>query len=121
MENKDLEYFKGKLVEEKNKLEGELNTVGRINPDNPDDWEATPSNINAREVDPNKRADNIEEYETNTGILKQLEKQLLDVNHALEKIESGKYGICENGAEEMEKGRLEANPAARNCMEHDNK
>jgi len=113
MENKDLEYFKGKLIEEKNKLEGELKTVGRINPDNPDDWEATPSNINAREVDPNKRADNIEEYETNTAILKQLETQLLDVNDALKRIEEGTYGKDTETGEDIERGRLEANPAAR--------
>ena len=113
MENKDLEYFKGKLLEEKEKLESELQTVGRINPDNPKDWEAVPSEINAREVDPNKRADNIEEYENNTAILKQLETQLLDVNDALKRIEDGTYGKDTETGDDIPRGRLEANPAAR--------
>ncbi|MFT5179905.1 MAG: RNA polymerase-binding transcription factor DksA [Candidatus Paceibacteria bacterium] len=115
MKTEDLEYFKEKLLSEKAKLESELKTVGHINPDNPNDWEPSPSSINAREADPNKRADNIEEYETNTAILKQLEAHLLDVNYALEKFDKGTYGTCDETGEEIPRGRLEANPAARTC------
>ena len=118
MDKEKIEFYKGKLLAEKKKLEGELVTIGRINPDNPGDWEAVPSDVNQREVDPNKRADNIEEYETNTAILKQLETQLGDVNHALKKIEEGKYGVCEISGEMISEGRLNANPAARTCSEH---
>jgi RNA polymerase-binding transcription factor DksA len=114
----ETKQFEEKLLAEKKKLEDELATVGRINPDNPKDWEAIPSDVNAREVDPNKRADNIEEYETNTAILKQLETQLGDVNSALKKIEEGTYGTCETDGAEIDKERLEANPSARTCMEH---
>ncbi|MDA8611278.1 TraR/DksA C4-type zinc finger protein [Candidatus Pacebacteria bacterium] len=110
--------FKEKLEEEKAKLEEELKTVGRKNPDNPEDWEATPGDVNQRSADMNKLASNIEEFETHTAILKQLEKQLLDVNDALKKIEEGKYGICEANGEQIEEGRLEANPAARTCHDH---
>ena len=112
--------FKKQLEEEKEKLEGELATVGRKNPDNPDDWEATPSDVNQRSADMNKLASNIEEFETNTAILKQLETQLLDVNAALEKIKEGKYGICEETGEQISEERLNANPAARTCMDHMN-
>ncbi len=120
MEKEKIKLYKGKLLEEKDKLEAELKTVGRINPDNPSDWEAVPSDVNEREVDPNKMADNIEEYENNTAILKQLETQLLDVNVALEKIEKGTYGICEVSGDLIEEGRLNANPAARTSMKHMN-
>jgi len=120
MEKEKIEFYKEKLLAEKAKLESELATVGRINPDNPADWEPVPSDINQRESDPNKRADNIEEYETNTAILKQLETQLLDVNDALKKIEDGNYGLCEVSGEVIDEGRLNANPAARTCTEHMN-
>lgn len=110
--------FKNKLEEEKLKLEEELATIGRKNPDNPDDWEATPGDVNQRSADMNKLASNIEEFETHTAILKQLETQLLDVNAALKKIEEGKYGICEESGEEISQDRLNANPAARTCLEH---
>ena len=42
MEKTNTEHFKKKLEEEKAKIIAELETVGRINPDNPEDWEAVP-------------------------------------------------------------------------------
>lgn len=120
MEEKDIQKFKDKLLAEKEKLESELKTVGHINPDNPADWEADPGDSTERESDLNDVADKMEQYENRTAILKQLEIQLLDVNNALKKIDDGKYGICEKGGEEISKERLEANPAARTCVNHMN-
>lgn len=120
MNETDLNKFKGLLLTEKEKLEGELATIGRQNPDNPEDWEAVPSDAQTDSADLNDFADNIEDFETNTAILKQLETQLKDVNDALEKIENGSYGICEISGKEIETDRLEANPAARTCKEHMN-
>lgn len=116
----DTQFFKNKLLEEQARLEKELATIGRINPDNPSDWEAVPTDPGAREADPNDKADSIEDYETNTSILKQLEIQLNDVKDALVKIEEGTYGVCEVSGHPIEEGRLKANPAARTCMEHMN-
>jgi RNA polymerase-binding transcription factor DksA len=116
----NIEMYKQKLEAERAKLEAELATVGRVNPDNPNDWEPIPSDPGMRESDPNDKADMIEDYETNTAILKQLEIQLHDVKDALAKIEAGTYGICEVSGKPIEEGRLNANPAARTCMEHMN-
>lgn len=121
MENSiDMEYFKEKLLEEKARLEKDLSTIGRINPDNPNDWEAVPPNddFNDRSADQNKLADNIEEYESRTATLKEIEDQLEEVKQALKRIDDGKYGICEISGEPIEKDRLEANPAARTCKAH---
>lgn len=116
-QNIDLEYFKTKLTDYKEKLISELKTVGRINPENPNDWEAVPENTEDS-ADPNDQADSIESYEENTATLNQLEQELFEVNEALVRIENGKYGICEVSGEEIEKERLEANPAARTCKAH---
>ncbi len=116
----NIEIYKQKLLDEKKRLEKELSSIGRINPDNPSDWEAVPVDAGSREPDPNSRADRVEDYETNTAILKQLEIQLEDVKDALLKIESGKYGVCEISGHPIEEGRLNANPAARTCIEHMN-
>ncbi|MGH3086840.1 MAG: TraR/DksA family transcriptional regulator [Rubrobacteraceae bacterium] len=40
------------------------------------------------------------------------EKRLEDVERALEKIEEGTYGVCDDTGEEIPKGRLEAMPEA---------
>ena len=37
---------------------------------------------------------------------------------ALEKMEQGVYGICEEGDEPIPLDRLKANPSARTCVEH---
>jgi RNA polymerase-binding transcription factor DksA len=45
-----------------------------------------------------------------------LTTNLLDVEHALEKFETGTYGLCESCHGEIAQARLEAMPAARYCM-----
>ncbi len=115
----DIEYFKEKLLHSKDLLEKNLSTIGRKNPDNLEDWEAVPDDdFNRRSADPNKLADSIEEYESRTATVKELEISLQEVKRALGKIEEGTYGICEISGEKIEKERLEANPAARTCKKH---
>ncbi|HMP67336.1 MAG TPA: TraR/DksA C4-type zinc finger protein [Candidatus Paceibacterota bacterium] len=111
--NIDTKYFKDKLLKEKDRLVSELKSVGRINPDNPLDWEPIPGELEENTSDKNDQADNIEQYEKNTAILKELEIELNEVNHALEKIEKGTYGICEKTGNPISRERLEAYPAAR--------
>jgi RNA polymerase-binding transcription factor DksA len=120
MENKDIDfgYFKDKLEKEQERLIEELKTVGRINPDNPADWEPVPGEKDDGTADKNDFADSIEEYEQNTAILKQLEIQFNEVKKALKKIEDGTYGVCEVSGEPIEKERLEAYPAASTCKKH---
>lgn len=48
----------------------------------------------------------------------QLEVRLSDVDAALERIEEGTYGRCEACGKEIEPERLEARPATRYCLEH---
>lgn len=118
MNKKELEYWKGKLLKEKDLLEEELKTVGRVNPSNPNDWEPVPATMDVDNADDNEMADMIEGYEGNTAILKQLETQLNEVKDALKRIEVGTYGVCEISGEIIEKERLEANPAARTSLKH---
>jgi RNA polymerase-binding transcription factor DksA len=113
-----LKHFKDRLETELTLLEKELGSVGRINPANKKDWEATAPAMDAMAADENETADTIEEYESNTAVLKQLETRYNEVKRALAKIENGKYGICEVSGEEIEADRLEANPAARTCKNH---
>lgn len=110
--------FKKKLEEELVTVTKELESVGRRNPDNPADWEATAGNLDILESDRNEAADRIEEYETNTGILKELETRFNNIKDALKRIEDGTFGICSVDGEEIELERLRANPAATTCLKH---
>lgn len=117
----DTSVLKTKLEEEKKLLEEELATVGRRNPDNPKDWEPTQGESELDPTDRNDLADNIEKYEENSEILKELEIRYNNILLALKKLDEGKYGICEVGGEKIEDDRLDANPAARTCKKHINK
>ncbi len=110
--------FKEKLEEELKTLETELKTVGRINPNNPGDWEATPGDVDVTNADPNDVADNMEEYEGHTAILKQLEIRYNEVKTALERIKNNTFGMCTVCHAKIEEKRLEANPAATTCIQH---
>lgn len=116
MEN--INKYKGLLEAEKEKLLNELSSVGRKNPSNPQDWEATPTDLDSDSADENETADIMESLDENKAIVDQLEIQLLQVESALGKIEFGTYGKCNVCGEEIPEARLDANPAALTCMEH---
>ena len=68
--------------------------------------------------DLNEAADVIEEFETNSAILKDLEIRFNDVKDALDRLEEGTYGICEIDSKPIPEERLMANSAANTCIEH---
>ncbi len=118
MNKKSLEQFKQKLLAEKTDLENQLGGIGRRNSGVAGNWEATANDIAVDSADENEVADKLEELEENTGIVTQLDKQLVEVIAALERIEKGTYGTCEICGEPMEEGRLLANPSARISIKH---
>jgi DnaK suppressor protein len=95
----------------------ELESVGRRNPSNPNDWEPVPQEV-GQEADPNDRADLIEHFGDNTAILKVLEVRYNEVIAALARIEDGTYGTCVVSGEIIEEDRLAADPAASTCKAH---
>lgn len=114
----DTQYFKEKLETERDELVKQLKQVGRKNPENPDDWESTPEQMDTLESEREERASRVTAYQQNTAILHELEARYNNVKDALERIEGGSYGTCAIGNEEIEQERLEANPAARTCSKH---
>ncbi|MEX1028401.1 MAG: TraR/DksA C4-type zinc finger protein [Candidatus Paceibacterota bacterium] len=112
----DVGYYKGKLEDEMEELVSELQRIGRINPDNPSDWEAVAANLGQpHSADLNEEADDIEEYGEHVAILEQLEIRFNEVKDALERVEEGTYSVCTVCGKQIEEERLEANPAARTC------
>ena len=58
------------------------------------------------------------EREKDISILEQVEAELADVEHALQRLDDGTYGTCEVDGKPIPEERLEALPAARFCLEH---
>lgn len=52
------------------------------------------------------------------SVQEDVEGRLEDVKRALEKLDSGTYGVCEVCGEAIPDERLEAVPAARYCVQH---
>lgn len=113
-------YFQKKLEEERIALEDQLKELGRINPQNPDDWEPTPEKGDTTNQDPDKNvvADAVEDFESRSAVEVVLENRLRLANDALERIEDGTYGVCKVCGKDIEEERLEANPAANTCKAH---
>jgi len=118
MNTEKIAHFKKKLEAELKVVEGEMETVGRKNPDVEDDWEAQPKD-DTTATEPDEKADKFEAYESDSSVLDTLETRWRAIKQALSKIERGiAYGTCEIGGEKIEEERLEANPAARTCEKH---
>lgn len=59
--------------------------------------------------------------ERDLSLLEQVEAELTDIEHALERLEEGTYGTCEACGKPIGDERLEAVPAARFCLEDQDK
>ncbi len=114
----NLDNFKNKLEKEKARLESELSQIGRRNPANPADWEPMPPEMDTRTSEQSELADKFEEMENRSAVELHLEEKLGEVNAALDRIEKGKYGVCEICGEKIDEKRMEANPAAATCVKH---
>lgn len=113
----DIAFFKEQLEADLVVITKELSTLGVKNPQNPQDWIATPEPMDA-EADSDLIADRNEDSDERQAILAALETQYNDSTRALSKIEQGTYGTCEVCGDEIEEARLNANPSARTCIVH---
>ncbi len=62
--------------------------------------------------------DEAEQYTINASTEEELEPMLARIEHALNKIEKGVYGVCEKCGQDIPAERLQAAPEAEYCLEH---
>lgn len=113
----DMEELREQLEIQKADLEEELASHGRVQSET-GDWQGASVGFEGEEADPNDVADQIEELATNVPLVEELESKHLDVVEALERMDSGTYGICEASGEPIPLDRLKANPSARTLLEY---
>lgn len=106
-----LSELKNKLINEKARIENE---IGRIAKPTLSDEHATVFNEIGSSEDEN--ASEVEEYTDNLAIENTLEKQLKEIDDALESLENGTYGKCQNCGSEIPTERLLAYPSAKTCL-----
>jgi DnaK suppressor protein len=111
--------FKEKLEIEKKGLEEELGQIAIFNTET-NMWDATPDQDMMGEIDDNDAADRFEDFEERSAMVTTLQSRLIDLDIAIAKIGTDKFGKCEVCGEPIEADRLEANPAARKDKTHMN-
>ena len=111
---KTLSELKEVLLKEKASLEENLSKIARPIDKKEGDYETNFENIGS---DKDDNATEVDQYAGNVSVEITLEKKLQDILDALEKMEKGTYGICENCNKKISIERLRANPSARTCIE----
>lgn len=115
LDKKTLAELKSMLESDLATLNTELSSIGVQNAVT-GDWSAVPAETDGEaESDYTDQADYVEDFESRSARLGEIEKKYKDVVDALAKMESGTYGVCEKSGEPIELDRLMANPAARTC------
>jgi len=114
MDNKKLNYFKNKLLEEKKE------TISTINYENENGADSLFQDyFNELSIYDNHPADiGTELYEAEMrSNLKSHEKRILnEIDNALKKLDKGTYGLCEKCGKEIDIERLEIIPSTRYCV-----
>ncbi len=118
MDKATLNHFKDKLETERTRMVEELQKIAAPKDGMPGKWEATfaIAEDETGHAAEERQEDDLEEFETRVSLTATLEKQLGDIDLALEKIEKGIYGKCENCRANIPLERLEIYPEARLCF-----
>jgi DnaK suppressor protein len=112
--NQELVTKAKQMLEEKKKnLETELSSFAKKDPNLKGDWDSTYPRI--PEASPEEAASEVEEHERNLEVEFSLEKQLVQVHNALERIEKGTYGKCASCGMEIPQERIEIAPESAAC------
>ena len=115
IDKKTLAELRQLLENDKETLFQELSGIGTQNP-NTGDWQAVPMETDGEaESDYTDQADYVEDFESRSARLSEIEKRYKEVVDALHKMDIGTYGVCENSGQPIEIDRLMANPAAKTC------
>lgn len=113
----DKKKIKEKLEKEREMLLGQMRDMGKLNPET-NEWEAIPEDKGYRDTDQNDMADRFEDFEERSSMIKVLEARLNNILSALKGLNRESFGKCEVCKKDIEKDRIEANPAARTCKKH---
>lgn len=120
MEQEIINKMQAKLLAEKKRLQRLLHTLS--DSDDPEHIPGKDHDVKYEDIgtDTGATDENVHErenYEVALAAAGSLEDQLVAVDAAMERIDRGTYGVCDNCDNEIPEARLEANPAATICID----
>jgi RNA polymerase-binding transcription factor DksA len=110
----DEERARRLLEAERDRLSGLLGAAERTTQG---DLETSQGELSHVDQHPADEATELFEQERDLGLGQDLRRQLAEVEAAVERVEQGTFGICEVCGRPIGDERLEAMPAARLCLE----
>ena len=109
----DDDEARARLDEERRRLEEVRDSIDSVSDESERE---SLSELSSSDQHPGDIGSETFEREKDLSILEQVEAELADVAHALERLDQGTYGTCEACGQPIGEERLEALPAARFCL-----
>jgi len=116
VEKKKIESFRGKLLKEKGRLEGELKPIHDENFETAQAQRDSGSDNNYQDHMGDAATD-IFDRERDLSLEENLDDLLKQVDSALERLDSGSFGQCIRCGKKIDEARLRAIPYAGLCIE----
>jgi DnaK suppressor protein len=123
MNKKIADELKQKLEKEKAVLEEQLKKFATKDEKMNGDWDTRFPKLDGNVSGSSSMeaaADEVEEYSTLLPMEHSMELRLKNIGSALEKINNGKYGFCENCGKEIPIERLNVSPESKLCLDCEN-
>ena len=102
------------LTHERERLQGIREELGAVKDESQQDSMEELSSYDQHQADV---ATETFDREKDLSILDNIDGELADVEHALQRLDDGTYGTCEACGKPIDDARLEAMPAARFCVD----
>lgn len=115
MDTEKLEYFKKRLLEEQNRLAEELKESTSLNLD--ESLQDSVKELSSYDNHPADLGSETFEREKDLGLKLNMDEIHQRITEALERMDKGKYGSCEDCGREIDLERLEALPYTTLCFE----
>ena len=107
----DYSKIKGQLINQEQSLRKRLDD--HLESEKMESLSASTGELSQYDNHPADTATDLYEREKDMALHAQLRHEYEEVQHALEKLQTGSYGVCEKTGEQIPLDRLEANPLAR--------
>ena len=114
MNNKKLQYFKEKLLQER---EVQVKSLKNREQEKDETVELLDSELSSYDNHPADVGTEVYMMEQEKGFKEQIESVIQKIDDSLEDIEDGTYGYCSNCDKEIQEERLELIPYAKTCLE----
>ena len=110
----DSDHVRQRLTEEQERLGNLRQEYASLREESEDDGSQELSSVDQHQAD---HGTETFDREKDFSILEEIEGELADIDHALQRLDDGTYGTCEACGKAIPDDRLDALPAARFCVE----